>query len=58
MWKEFKAFALKGNRIDMAVGIVVGGAYGKVVSSLVADVIMGPIGRVTGGVKFPIRLSA
>jgi len=52
MLKEFKAFALKGNMIDMAVGIVVGGAFGKVVSSLVADIMMGPIGTITGGVNF------
>lgn len=52
MLKEFKEFALKGNMIDMAVGIVVGGAFGKVVSSLVADIIMPPIGKLTGGVDF------
>lgn len=52
MLKEFKEFALKGNMVDMAVGIVVGGAFGKVVSSLVADIIMPPIGKITGGTDF------
>jgi len=50
--KEFKAFAVKGNMIDMAVGIVIGAAFGKIVSSLVADVIMPPIGLALGGVNF------
>lgn len=50
--KEFKEFALKGNVIDMAVGIVIGGAFGKIVTSLVNDVIMPPIGYVIGGVNF------
>ncbi|MDH3198954.1 MAG: large-conductance mechanosensitive channel protein MscL [Candidatus Krumholzibacteria bacterium] len=50
--KEFKAFAIKGNMIDMAVGIVIGAAFGKIVSSLVADVIMPPIGLLLGGVNF------
>lgn len=50
--KEFKAFAMKGNVIDMAVGVVIGGAFGKIVSSLVADVIMPPIGLLIGGVNF------
>jgi large conductance mechanosensitive channel len=49
---EFKAFAMRGNVIDMAVGIVIGGAFGKIVSSFVADVMMPPIGMVTGGVDF------
>lgn len=49
---EFKEFAVKGNVIDMAVGIIVGAAFGKVVSSLVADVIMPPIGVLVGGVNF------
>ncbi len=52
MLKEFKEFALKGNMIDMAVGIVVGGAFGRVVSSLVDDVLMPPIGKITGGTDF------
>ena len=49
---EFKAFAMRGNVIDMAVGIVIGAAFGKIVSSFVADVVMPPIGMVTGGVDF------
>ena len=49
---EFKDFAIKGNMIDMAVGIVVGGAFGKVVASFVEDVIMPPIGLLLGGVDF------
>ena len=50
--KEFKEFAVKGNAVDMAVGIIVGAAFGKIVSSLVADVIMPPIGVLIGGVDF------
>ncbi len=50
--KEFKAFAMKGNVIDMAVGIIIGGAFGKIVSSLVSDIIMPPIGLLIGGVNF------
>lgn len=49
---EFKAFALKGNVIDMAVGIIIGGAFGKIVSSVVNDIIMPPIGLLVGGVNF------
>ena len=49
---EFKAFALKGNMIDMATGIIIGAAIGKVVSSLVSDIIMPPIGVLLGGVDF------
>jgi large conductance mechanosensitive channel len=49
---EFKAFAMKGNVIDMAVGIIIGAAFGKIVSSIVADVIMPPIGLLVGGVNF------
>ncbi|MBA2079528.1 MAG: mechanosensitive ion channel protein MscL [Rhodanobacter sp. 68-29] len=52
MLQEFKAFAMRGNVMDMAVGIVIGGAFGKIVSSLVSDVIMPPIGALTGGVDF------
>jgi large conductance mechanosensitive channel len=52
MMQEFKAFAMRGNVMDMAVGIVIGGAFGKIVSSLVSDVIMPPIGMLTGGVDF------
>ena len=50
--KEFKEFAIKGNVIDMAVGIIIGGAFGKIVSSFVADVVMPPIGVMMGGVDF------
>ncbi|MCM8776688.1 MAG: large-conductance mechanosensitive channel protein MscL, partial [Candidatus Omnitrophica bacterium] len=50
--KEFKEFAIKGNMIDMAVGIIIGAAFGKVVSSLVSDVIMPPIGAILAGVDF------
>ena len=50
--QEFKDFAMKGNVVDMAVGVILGGAFGKIVSSLVADVIMPPIGVVLGGVNF------
>lgn len=49
---EFKKFALKGNVVDMAVGIIIGAAFGKIVSSLVADVIMPPIGILLGGADF------
>jgi len=52
MLKEFKEFAMKGNMVDMAVGIIIGAAFGKIVSSLVADVLMPPIGRLLGGVDF------
>jgi large conductance mechanosensitive channel len=52
MLKEFKDFAMRGNVVDMAVGIIIGGAFGKIVSSLVADVIMPPIGMLMGGVDF------
>ena len=50
--KEFKTFAMRGNVVDMAVGIIIGGAFGKIVSSLVSDIIMPPIGLLIGGVKF------
>jgi large conductance mechanosensitive channel len=50
--KEFKAFAMRGNVLDMAVGIIIGAAFGKIVSSLVEDVIMPPIGRLLGPVDF------
>jgi len=49
---EFKEFAVKGNAVDMAVGIIIGAAFGKIVSSLVADIIMPPIGMLLGGVNF------
>ena len=50
--KEFKEFAVKGNAVDMAVGIIIGASFGKIISSLVADVIMPPIGVLIGGVDF------
>ena len=50
--EEFKAFAVKGNAVDMAVGVIIGGAFGKIVSSIVDDIIMPPIGWVIGGVNF------
>ena len=50
--KEFKEFAMKGNVMDMAVGVIIGGAFGKIVSSLVGDVLMPLIGKLTGGVSF------
>lgn len=50
--QEFKSFAMKGNVIDLAVGVIIGGAFGKIVSSVVADVIMPPIGLLVGGVNF------
>lgn len=50
--KEFKEFAMKGNVMDMAVGVIIGGAFGKIVSSLVDDVIMPLVGKLTGGVDF------
>lgn len=52
MMKEFKEFAVKGNVVDMAVGIIIGAAFGKIVSSIVSDVIMPPIGLIVGGVDF------
>ena len=52
MMQEFKEFAMRGNVVDMAVGIVIGGAFGKIVSSFVANVLMPPIGLMLGGVSF------
>ncbi len=52
MLQEFKTFAMRGNVVDMAVGIIIGAAFGKIVSSLVADVVMPPIGLLVGGVNF------
>ncbi|MEN6475241.1 MAG: large-conductance mechanosensitive channel protein MscL [Syntrophaceae bacterium] len=52
MWKEFKEFAIKGNAVDMAVGIIIGAAFGAIVKSLVDDVIMPPIGLLLGNVDF------
>ena len=51
-FKEFKEFAVKGNVMDMAIGVVIGGAFGKIVSSLVSDIIMPLISAVTGGLSF------
>ena len=50
--KDFKEFALKGNVVDMAVGVIIGGAFGKIVTSVVNNIIMPPIGVITGGVDF------
>ena len=52
MLKEFKDFAMRGNVVDMAVGVIIGGAFGKIVSSLVADVLMPPLGLILGKVNF------
>ncbi|XOQ52978.1 MAG: Large-conductance mechanosensitive channel [Succiniclasticum sp.] len=52
MLKEFKEFAMRGNVVDMAVGVVIGGAFGKIVTSLVNDVIMPPLGKMLGNVDF------
>ena len=50
--KEFKEFAMRGNVIDLAVGVIIGGAFGKIVNSLVTDIILPPVGVLIGGVKF------
>ena len=50
--QEFRQFAMRGNVVDMAVGVIIGGAFGKIVSSVVADIIMPPIGLIVGGVNF------
>ena len=52
MWKEFRDFAVKGNVIDMAIGVIIGGAFGKIVSSLLSDVLMPPLGLLMGRVDF------
>ena len=52
MWKEFKEFAVKGNAIDLAVGVIIGAAFGSIVTSLVKDILMPPIGLLTGGLDF------
>ena len=52
MLKEFKDFAVKGNMIDLAVGIIIGAAFGKIIASLVSDIIMPPIGLLLGGINF------
>ena len=52
LYSDFKTFAMKGNVLDLAVGVIIGGAFGKIVSSFVADIIMPPIGMALGGVNF------
>jgi large conductance mechanosensitive channel len=52
LFKEFKSFAMRGNVVDMAVGIIIGAAFGKIISSLVNDIIMPPIGVIVGGMDF------
>ena len=52
MWKEFREFALKGNAVDLAIGVIIGAAFGGIVTSLVNDVMMPPIGKALGGVDF------
>ena len=52
MWKEFKEFAIKGNAFDLAVGVIIGAAFGSIVDSLVKDIIMPPISALTGGLDF------
>jgi large conductance mechanosensitive channel len=52
MWKEFKEFAVKGNVVDLAVGVIIGAAFGKIVGSLVEDLLMPPLGRLLGNLDF------
>lgn len=52
MWKDFKAFVMRGNVLDLAVGVIIGGAFGAISKSLVDDVLMPPLGLITGGVDF------
>lgn len=52
MWKEFKEFAMRGSVVDLAIGVVIGAAFGRIVTSLVNDIIMPPIGKLLGGVDF------
>jgi large conductance mechanosensitive channel len=52
MWREFKEFAMRGNALDMAIGIIIGAVFGKIVSSFVNDILMPPIGLLLGGVDF------
>ncbi|HTZ99334.1 MAG TPA: large-conductance mechanosensitive channel protein MscL [Candidatus Aquilonibacter sp.] len=52
MWKDFKAFAMRGNVLDMAIGIIIGAAFGRIITSLVSDIIMPPIGLILGKVDF------
>lgn len=56
IFNEFKDFAIKGNFIDMAVGIIIGGAFGTIVNSLVKDILMPPLGMITGGVDFSDKM--
>lgn len=57
MWKEFKQFAFKGNVLDLAVGVIIAGAFGLIVSSLVGDIIMPVVGAITGGTDFSNMLA-
>ena len=57
MWKEFKAFVMRGNVLDLAVGVIIGGAFGAISKSLVDDVLMPPLGLVTGGVDFSSKFA-
>lgn len=52
MWKEFKEFAIKGNAVDLAVGVIIGAAFGSIITSLVKDILMPPLGLITGGLNF------
>ena len=52
MWKDFKAFAMRGNVVDLAIGVIIGAAFGAIVNSLVGDIIMPTIGAITGGLDF------
>ena len=58
MWQEFREFAVKGNALDLAIGVVIGAAFGKIVSSLVADILMPPLGLLIGRVDFSDRFIA
>jgi large conductance mechanosensitive channel len=58
MLKEFRKFALRGNVVDLAVGVIIGAAFGNIVESLVGDIFMPVVGAVTGGLDFPIISSA
>ena len=57
MFKEFKEFAMRGNVLDMAVGIIIGAAFGKIVSSFVGDILMPPIGKLLGNIDFSNLIS-
>jgi len=56
MWKEFKEFAVKGNAVDLAVGVIIGAAFGGIVNSLVKDILMPLVGLVTGGLDFSNKI--